>query len=331
MIRERNYTIDILRLLMALLIVALHCNVLAEYSAIASYIPSQILSRLGVPFFATVAGYYFFLNEKTEKYSLTLRKYVETYTIWSILYFIYELVLENKIGGGIVWHMVKIYLFTGFYHLWYMLAIIYTILLLWCLKKVNNITKYVYRLSFVFLLIGIAMFGYGKLFFKNSIVQRTIGLINQNDNMQSQWLFLVVPFFMLGYGIKKWEKSALLSQLYERCEIWVVIIGAVYIIEVIVLQFFDWMNNTTLCLTTYPLILMLMLYSIKHPHIGSKKVANYCSKIAAFIYFSHICFILIFQKIGFSETPTYLLTILISGALGLCIVKKNTYILNKLL
>lgn len=100
MIQERNYTIDILRLLMALLIVALHCNVLAEYSAIASYIPSQILSRLGVPFFATVTGYYFFLNEKTEKHSLTLRKYVETYTIWSILYFIYELVLDNKIGGG---------------------------------------------------------------------------------------------------------------------------------------------------------------------------------------------------------------------------------------
>ncbi len=49
--RQRNFSIDFLRLVMAVFIVALHSNPFVEYSAIVSYFPSQILSRLGVPFF----------------------------------------------------------------------------------------------------------------------------------------------------------------------------------------------------------------------------------------------------------------------------------------
>lgn len=87
--QERNYTIDLLRLFMSLFIVALHCNLFAEYNAMVSYIPSQVLSRFGVPFFAAVAGYYFFQNKNTVKYTSTLLKYIEKYTIWSIIYYIY--------------------------------------------------------------------------------------------------------------------------------------------------------------------------------------------------------------------------------------------------
>lgn len=58
--RERNFTIDILRMILAVFIVALHSNPLAEFSELLSYFPSQVVSRIGVPFFAAVAGYYFF-------------------------------------------------------------------------------------------------------------------------------------------------------------------------------------------------------------------------------------------------------------------------------
>lgn len=50
--QRRNYTIDFMRLIMAMFIVALHSNPFAEYSALISNFPTQVLSRLGVPFFA---------------------------------------------------------------------------------------------------------------------------------------------------------------------------------------------------------------------------------------------------------------------------------------
>lgn len=98
--QKRNYTIDFLRLLMALLIVALHCNPLAEYNALISYFPSQVLSRIGVPFFAAVAGYYFFQNESVGKYFSTLCKYFEKYTIWSVIFLGYGFIANKNWGRG---------------------------------------------------------------------------------------------------------------------------------------------------------------------------------------------------------------------------------------
>ena len=98
MAKTRNYTIDLLRLIMALFIVALHSNPFAEYNAFISYFPSQVLSRLGVPFFAAVAGYYFFSEEISNKRVwASIKKYLSVYTIWSSIMISYQLI--SQIGG----------------------------------------------------------------------------------------------------------------------------------------------------------------------------------------------------------------------------------------
>lgn len=98
--QKRNCTIDFLRLLMALLIVALHCNPFAEYNALISYFPSQVLSRIGVPFFAAIAGYYFFQKEDIGRYFSTLCKYCEKYTIWSVIFLGYGFIASKNLRGG---------------------------------------------------------------------------------------------------------------------------------------------------------------------------------------------------------------------------------------
>jgi peptidoglycan/LPS O-acetylase OafA/YrhL len=52
MIKRRNNTIDILRVIFALLIVALHTDLFLDVHPMLHYFVSQVLSRLGVPFFA---------------------------------------------------------------------------------------------------------------------------------------------------------------------------------------------------------------------------------------------------------------------------------------
>lgn len=131
--QRRNYTIDVVRFIMALLIVALHSNPFAEYNALISYFLSQVLSRLGVPFFAVVAGYYFFQRNSYDKYRKTALRYLQPYLCWSVIYFIFRFALDEIGGRGMLQNLqdtLTTFFLIGFYHLWYMLAIIYTVILL---------------------------------------------------------------------------------------------------------------------------------------------------------------------------------------------------------
>ena len=104
-----------------------------------------------------------------------------------------------------------------------------------------------------------------------------------------------------------------------------------YFIEVIMIQKFDLKISTTICLFTYPIVYLLIVFALKHPYIGTEKVARYSSGIANFIYFSHILFVLILQSAGLSETPVYIITIAITTLTGAIIVGSNNKILKKII
>lgn len=95
---ERNNTIDLLRLIMAWMIVALHASPFAEYNAIISYFPSQVLSRLGVPFFAAVSGYFFFTQLDVRKICHTITKYFSLYLLWSRIMLAYQFAILGVRG-----------------------------------------------------------------------------------------------------------------------------------------------------------------------------------------------------------------------------------------
>lgn len=326
MAQQRNFTIDYFRLLMTFLIVALHSSPFLEYNAIISYFPSQVLSRIGVPFFASVAGYYFFKDYKCN-YKKTALKYFIKYSFWSVIYFIFIKIFLNQ-DFSVIKSLVT-YFFTGYYHLWYMLAIIYTIALLWIISKIPNAIKFFFYFTFVFLTLGIMMFGYGNIFLKLPIFRNTLGILNAKVNMQTEWLFSIVPFFMIGYALQ--YKSKFIDWLYFKCDIFLAIFSVIYVFEIFALEIFNLKSSTTLCLSTYPLVFFIMLFSLKHSQIGNITLAKYTSGIASFIYFSHIIFVLLLQKFGFSQTPTFFITIISTTILGFIIVKVNNRTLNKLM
>lgn len=56
----RNVSLDLLKLLMAIMVVALHANFLQEYSLLGSYLLVNGLFRVAVPIFLIINGFYFF-------------------------------------------------------------------------------------------------------------------------------------------------------------------------------------------------------------------------------------------------------------------------------
>lgn len=173
------------------------------------------------------------------------------------------------------------------------------------------------------------MFGYGNLFFSLPAAQDTFGRLDTDTNMQTQWLFLVLPFFMMGYGIS--QRKIKESGIYRRCEGLLVLAIAAYLVEVVILEALDLKRSTTLCICTYPIIYLLLLCALKHPDFGNARMAWYAAGIASFMYFGHILFVLTAQRIGLAETPTYVIAVLLSVAIGSIIVKLNHPILKKLI
>lgn len=58
-VKVRNNSIDIFRYIAAVLVIAHHTDVLADVHPMLSYLLSQVLPRISVPFFFAVSGYFY--------------------------------------------------------------------------------------------------------------------------------------------------------------------------------------------------------------------------------------------------------------------------------
>lgn len=225
-------------------------------------------------------------------------------------------------------YILRTYFFTGYYHLWYVLAIIYTMVIVCLMSKLPCGLEALNGVSRALLVVGVLCFGYGNMFLRLPIICDTVAKLDFSNNMETQWLTIVVPFFMLGYWLRNRKAP---SFLRKNCETLLVVSLVLYFVEVIAIQLFELKNSTTLCIFTYPIIYLLLLFAEKHPGIGSRELACYSSGIAGFVYFSHILVVLILQKMGFRETPVYLLTIFSTVTCGWGIVKVDNRYLNRLI
>ena len=321
--KKRNYIIELLRLFFAIEIVALHSSPLAEVNGFISYFCSQTISRLGVPFFSAVAGYFFFGGAKKKNYDKYLKRYIFIYSFWSCLMLIYDAILWNDSSTLLVVHIFKTFFLLGWHQLWYLLGIIYLLLILLLL---NNLTdranEIVFKMSFIFLAWGICIDNYGNIFRKISF----FNIVYQYDaNMISGFITIIIPFFMMGYLLNKPISESLIRHSLGAtlsC-----LVGL--LIEIFITTVFDLHQSVALCLFTYPTVFFLLVWSLKSTKEKNANgiIAKYAGKMASAIYFIHYLPIVMLYNSGVTETPTFLISCGISIVIGfILIIQKNNYI-----
>lgn len=84
---QENLTIDIMKFLMAILVVGIHTSPFSFKIWLDRGF--GIITRLCVPFFFATSAYYFFLRERSLK-SYLLR-ILELYVIWSLIYLPFDI------------------------------------------------------------------------------------------------------------------------------------------------------------------------------------------------------------------------------------------------
>lgn len=131
--------VDFFRLVFAIGIVALHLGPLRDISKLGSYFLTHVLTRLSVPFFFLVSG--FFLQKKIhdgQKIKRYVVRLLQLYLIYTVLYLPQIIAGYIKSGGSWIhnlWMFVRDFLIVGpYWQLWYFMGIIVAVVLLYLLK-----------------------------------------------------------------------------------------------------------------------------------------------------------------------------------------------------
>lgn len=176
---ERIVRLDYFRIILSLLVITLHVQPLLGEDSLAGWLVSNGVARIAVPCFFIISGY--FIHQKLED-KKALKRYLLhiliVYMVWSAIYFpIYFQAVAPR--------SLITFAFMGYYHLWFLPALILGVLILFFLGKFISNKEIILLSSFVLYLIGYIM---------------------ETKGMYYRWfcngVFFGYPFIVIGYYIR---------------------------------------------------------------------------------------------------------------------------------
>lgn len=187
---ERNYTIDIFRIIGAFCVVALHSPLDALPNNAALFL--RLLCRWAVPFFFLVSGYFIAKNVKkrgNEVYLKSINNLLAIYVVSNIIYAVFYLVDANPDTTAELTFTKLLSGQSG--HLWFVAASIFGLLLLqYCSNRYSD-GKLLAIGAFSFVAI-LALSGYSPL----------TGLTTQRETTR---YLTAIPFLFTGFLIARHE------------------------------------------------------------------------------------------------------------------------------
>ncbi len=319
----RNCSIDIFRYFCAILVVIIHTHPLAEYGANIDYIVSQIITRIGVPFFFAVAGYFYTQKlEKKQKIFLSyIKKLLITYFLWSCVYLLVEFLSwgYGQLKGFIVTGTLNFLINGSYYHFWFFPALIISVCIVTLFYKLR-LQKFLIPLAIILYTIGCIGCAYYELGIKIPV----LGTIYELSFFTViRRIFLMgLPFFICGHCVGKIENTAIKLSNSKLCIILAVSIF-VWLAEIFLVVKAGWQQNIIITFGLFLLVISVMLFLLKNPLSKFRKLSEKCRIIANFTYYSHPLVMLIIKAIH-EETPKlamFVVTIAVTAVIGLILSK----------
>ncbi len=151
----RNSNIDVLKIVLAFLVIALHIFPVSKLNGIQGVISYEIASgitRIAVPIFFIISGYFLRNKLNDKKYLLKYAKRILLlYGVWQLIY-LPDLIRCYQLGWFSSTDAI-LKLVYGYWHLWYLLATVLAVWLLFLTRDLSLRTKWV-------LIFGLLAFGY---------------------------------------------------------------------------------------------------------------------------------------------------------------------------
>jgi surface polysaccharide O-acyltransferase-like enzyme len=197
---KRNITLDYFKLFLSVLVITIHIAPLFSGRLnTLGWLISNGIARMAVPCFFIINGYFIGkkINNRTfvKKYLLRL---IIIYAVWTLIY-------SALIHISIKPEEMIFVLLSGYFHLWYLGALIVAVLMLALFNYMRGSLRQIYTLLIISILLFITGY-FLQDYFRSSSWSHSIRLVFYRNG-----LFVGFPFVFLGYFIK--EKEARLQRL----------------------------------------------------------------------------------------------------------------------
>ncbi|SBS31904.1 Acyltransferase family protein [Marinomonas spartinae] len=282
---ERNASLDILKLLMAFMVVALHAGFLSQVNALMSYLTVQGLFRIVVPVFLVINGFFFFSVVSADKHASWFKRIAILYVIWMTLYSVFWWQWTDDSWESFL-NLSETLIF-GYYHLWYLSGMLMGAGLLYCFRDASS--AFLLTCIIVTFLLGVFIQYAGNYQWFHSV---NVNEILTFTPLHRGPLLLSFPFLAIGFLI---HKHAFHQSISWRAAIVLSVLGMLALLSESYTDFvlthgqkgFD--NFLSLIVVCPALFLLCMKMTTP---FDSKKIALYSSAV----FFVHLFFLNILRN-----------------------------------
>ncbi len=292
---HRINSIDIARLFAAILVVAIHTQAVTWLSGYSNG-NIQMLTRVAVPFFFCTSGYFLhknYTNSGCPAIAATFWKTVKLYTLLSLVYFT-VIFLSNSVllHEPKKWILVD-FLFNGsYYHLWYMVGIVYSIAMIYLICKLK-LTKVLLPLAtacYAIGLLGTSYYGIGSRLPVLNV------LFDSGWFLSIRRIFLMgFPFTALGWVISDGKLKLHFSK--KHLLFVTALVALLFVSEIIAVTVTGMSRTIEITVFLYPLLFLLFQACLAYPLEGKSRFASVCRNTANFTYFWHPLVILVLRRV----------------------------------
>lgn len=330
----RNNSIDVFKYFCALLVVGIHAHPFEVFGTEAHNIFLDYFSRIAVPFFFIVSGYFYSkkLHSGKKPFKAYVGKLLIIWLVWNTAYAIRLSIVNYKKGTlnrDYFVFLIKAYLYRAVSeHLWFIMSLIVAICVLTLVHKLNLEKLYAVGTVGLFLL---ACFGYGYYIPIGSKLP-LLSKLYADDSMFTTVQRLTMfgtGFTALGNIIERHEK-ALTSKKRGFYIFFAAVCYALYVGEKLALTQAGWGGSMLFTFMLYPLMAFIFLSLLKIPAPSLSVPAKYLRNASSFTYYAHIMFIYLAGVFFSSKLVIYAVVCVVTTLLSFVITKINNKYLNYL-
>lgn len=325
-----NNSINIFKLICAFLVVAIHTHPFSDINSTLGFISTDVLTRIAVPFFFIVSGYYYYekINSDLNAFWPYIKKILETYCIWSCIYFILNAItmLKDRIFNikSYIADCVTRFFFLGpYYHLWYIPSLLIGICLMTFFKKINFMKGFCVFTVFLYV-VGVLSCAYAEISAKITLLS-SLNNFPYYDSIRKA-ILMGIPFFTAGFIVHY------LRSRVKNVGLGVALFGILTVAEIFLVLHMKWGSNIVITFALYPFTIFVLLFLLKHPYSSMKGSSLNCRKFSGFVYYAHPLVIVFLNcAVVLPETLLFVLVCLVCVAFGIAIIKIGNKYLMKLL
>ncbi|WP_109290758.1 acyltransferase family protein [Acinetobacter baumannii] len=188
---ERNISLDILKIVLAFFIIALHGKLFSDVYPELSFYTVNGIFRIGVPVFLIITGFYFY---KLKDLGVWLKRVFILYAIWMLVYSFFYFESPTSVAA-----LAKdlFFLVFGYHHLWYLAGTLLGGIVLFFAR--NLPTKVQLFSALGLFILGVALQYIGNMHYFTGVVDKLLNFYPVHRN----FLTVCYPFLMIGFLINK--------------------------------------------------------------------------------------------------------------------------------